>query len=339
MSVDIPFGARRIGADHPVVVIAEIGINHEGSVEACGKMIIAAAGAGADAIKLQTVDPDESYAPGTASYALFSRTRLSREATARMFDLARELGMETFTTTGDAATLDWVDRLHPAAHKISSGLLTHLPLIRRAAATGRSVIMSTGMSTLEDVDDAVMAAQGAPVALMQCTSLYPAPPDSLDLRVISTLGRRYDVPVGFSDHSLGIDAASLAVAAGATTIEKHFTLDPSRSDFDHHLSLDPKAFERMVRAIRNATAALGRAEKRLSPAQVETALRARRSLVVRRDVNAGATLAPDLVAVLRTAPDRRGLAPKWLNRVVGRRTRRNLKAFDPITAEALEGEL
>src|SRR5262249_51834119 len=160
-----------------VVVIAEIGINHEGSVEACGKMITAAAGAGADAIKLQTVDPDESYAPGTASYALFSRAWLSPEATARMFGLARDLGMEPFTTSGDPATLDWVDRLRPAAHKISSGLLTHLPLIRRAAATGRSVIMSTGMSTLEDVDDAVAAAQGAPIALMQCTSLYPAPPD------------------------------------------------------------------------------------------------------------------------------------------------------------------
>lgn len=335
----IPFGRRRIGAGHPVLVIAEIGINHEGDEAVCAAQIEAAALAGADAIKLQTVDPDECYAPGTESHALFSRARLTREGTARMFALARGLGVEPFTTCGDPGTLEWVDRLNPAAHKISSGLLTHSPMIRRAAATGRAIIMSTGMATVAEVDEAVAQAANAPVGLLQCTSIYPAPEETLNLRVIETLHRRYGVPVGLSDHALGWDVPGLAVAAGAVVIEKHFTLDPQRRDFDHRLSLDPKGFARMVEAVRRAERLLGEAEKRPVAAEVETRARARRSLVVRRAMRAGETLAAKDVVVLRTLPSRTGLAPGTLERVIGRRLALDLAAFDTITREAIEGEL
>ena len=334
----IPFGSRRIGRGEPVLIIAEIGINHEGDEAVCARMIEAASRAGADAIKLQTVDADESYAPETQSHALFSRAALSAEATARMFDLARGLRLEPFTTCGDMATLEWVDRLDPAGHKISSGLLTHIPLIRRAAAKGRSILISTGMATVADIDAAVVAAEGAPLGLMQCTSLYPAPPHQLNLRAIQSLADRYGVPVGFSDHSLGTEAAAIATAAGAHMIEKHFTLDASRAHFDHHLSLDPSAFGRMVQQVRAAESMLGSPSKAPVGDEVANRLKVHRSLVAKRAMPAGHRLGVDDIAVLRTLPGQGGLPPAMLERVIGRRLRREIRAFEALSDELLENE-
>jgi sialic acid synthase SpsE len=214
----IPFGNRKIGDGEPVLVIAEIGINHEGSAETCARMIEAAAAAGADSIKLQTIDADANYVRGTESHRLFSSCGLSREETANMFRLTRDLGMEPFTTVGDLKSLEWIERLDPAGHKISSGLLTTHPIVARAAQTGRTLIISTGLAEIADVEEAVAVARKSgpsPIALLQCTSLYPAPFDSLNLAAIRELAARFSVVAGFSDHSLGVEAAPLAVAAGA----------------------------------------------------------------------------------------------------------------------------
>lgn len=333
----IPFGTRRIGGGAPVFVIAEIGINHEGDERVCARMIEEAARAGADAIKLQTVDADESYAPGTPSHSLFSRAVLSREATARQFELARRLGVEPFTTCGDLPTLEWVERLAPAGHKISSGLLTHLPLIRRVAATGRAMLMSTGMATDEDIDAAVAAVRGAPFALLQCTSLYPAPDETLNLRAIARLAERYGVPTGFSDHSLGAETPAVAVAAGAVAIEKHFTLDPTRPDFDHRLSLDSTGFAHMVQLVRKAERMLGNGEKQPGAEELEVRKRVRRILVARRALQSGQLLSAGDVAILRSPPDANGLAPAFLEQILGRRIARDIAAFSPITHDLLEG--
>ena len=263
----IPFGSRLIGPGEPVVVIAEIGINHEGDIETCARMIEAAAGADADAVKLQTIDADANYVGGTESHGVFNAASLTREETARMLTLARANGLEAFTTAGDTATLEWVTQLNPAAHKISSGLLTHLPLIRVAARTGRTLLMSTGMAEPADIDAAAAAAREAgaqAIGLFQCTSLYPAPPEAINLASIQWLAARYGVPVGFSDHSVGCEAAALSVTAGARMIEKHFTLDPSTPGYDHHISLDPQGFAAMVQRVRAAEAMLGVPEKRLT---------------------------------------------------------------------------
>jgi sialic acid synthase SpsE len=334
----IPFAGRRIGATHPVLVIAEIGINHEGSAEACARMIEEAAGAGADAIKLQTVDADENYMPGTESHQVFSNSALSREETARMFDLARERGLEPFTTTGDFATLDWVDRLEPAAHKISSGLLTNLPLIRHAAATGRTLLMSIGMAEVSDIDAAVATVrEGAERAfgLFQCTSIYPAPPETLNLAAIAWLERRYRAPAGFSDHALGIEAAAMAVAAGGRMIEKHFSLDSSRSGFDHHLSLEPAAFARMVEGIRAVETMMGSPDGRLSETERDNAKRLHRCLVARRDIAAGTAIGADDIGIMRVEPGRQGLAPRAYDEVLGRRVVRDLPRHTPIGKDDL----
>jgi len=334
----IPFGNLRIGPRHPVVVIAEIGINHEGNIETCGRLIEAAAAAGADAVKLQTVDPAENYAPDTASFAIYSEAELSREQTAAMFNLARRRGLEIFTTAGDFRTLEWVDRLNPAGHKISSGLLTHLPLIERASRTGRSVLISTGMAETADIDAAVAAARRggqARFALFQCTSLYPAPRETLNLATIAWLEQRYGAPAGFSDHSKGTEAAAPSVAAGARMIEKHFTLEPSRPGFDHGISLNPTDFAEMVCQIRAVEEMVGQAEKQPSAAERVNAARFRRCLVARRAVVAGAVIDADDIAVMRVLEGEVGLVPGAYGRLVGARAVRDLQRFRLFTEEFL----
>jgi sialic acid synthase SpsE len=335
----IPFGTRRIGPGHPTAIIAEIGINHEGSAEMCARMIEEAARSGADAVKLQTIDPHENYVPGTESHELFKRAWLPHEKTAEMFELARRLGVEPFTTAGDFATLDIVDRMNPSAHKISSGLLTHTPLIRHAAKTGRSLIMSTGMNDLQAIDDAVSTARAAGnnnIGIFQCTSIYPAPPEKLNLGVIRMLEARFDLPCGFSDHSLGDEAAALSVAAGGYMIEKHFSLDPSRDSFDHRLSLDPAGLAELVVRVRRAEAMIGSAEKHLSKAEAESARRFHRCLVARQDIAAGEELTKANLAVMRVQPGEQGLPPAAYDETLGRNTCRALPCFTPIFAKDLK---
>jgi N,N'-diacetyllegionaminate synthase len=333
------FGTRKIGPGAPVLVIAEIGINHEGDAAACAHMIEAAARAGADAMKLQTVDPDESYAPGTESHALFSRAVLSREATAAMVALARRLGIEAFTTAGDRATIDWVRKLNPAGYKISSGLLTTTPLVEHAARQGLPLLLSTGMAEIADIDRAVNVARRADcrdIGLMQCTSVYPAAPEQLNLDAIRALERRFDVPVGFSDHSLGIEAPPLAVAAGATMIEKHLTFDKSRPGFDHRLSLMPDEFAAMVRAIRRAEMMLGNAEKTLGAQERTSATRYHRKLAVRHDFQAGHTLCEDDISFLRMPPGTEGLEPDTYWSIIGRKLKWPVARYHAIVADDLE---
>jgi len=331
----IAFGKRMIGRGFPVVAIAEIGINHEGNVDLCAKMIEDAAKAGADSIKLQTIVADENYAPGTKSHDLFKNAELSREETAKMFAHARLCGVEPFTTCADPETMAFIDSLDPAAHKISSGLLTAEPVIRQAARTGRTILMSTGMADWPVIDRAVGAARAAgalAVGLFQCTSIYPAPDDKLNLAAIPAMQSRYGIVVGFSDHSADIVAAPLAVAAGAAMIEKHFTFDPRRADFDHRLSLDPTRFAEMVRGIRQAELMLGDGEKALSGAEARTAVVMHRYLVARRDLAAGQTLTRADVAIMRVTNGAGALEPWDLDLVLGRRTTRILRRHSPITA-------
>ena len=325
-----------------VAIIAEVGINHEGSVDMCARLIEEAGRAGADAMKLQTMDAEENYVRGSESYELFSRSALTPEETARMFELARACGMEPFTTAGDFATIDWVDRLDPCAHKISSGLLNNLPAVRHAARTGRPVLLSTGMASTEDVDAAVAAAReggGRQLGLFQCTSVYPAPPHALNLATIRWLERRHGIPTGFSDHSVGTLAATLSVAAGATMVEKHFTLDTTRPGYDHRVSLDAKGFAELVQSVRAAETMMGRPEKRREEVEEESARKMRRILVARRDVAAGALFDSDNLGLKRPMPGTPGLHPRHYEQVLGRRAVRALRRDDPVTAGDVEGSL
>ncbi len=331
-------GNHPIGPGHPALVIAEIGINHEGSLANCLDLITAASESKADAVKLQTSDPDENYVPGTASYELFRKAFLGPEETKAAFRHARQLGIEIFTTTG-VSTFSWIEELSPVAYKISSSTLGHYPLLRKVASAGRPLILSTGMAEEHDITDAVAWARAcgaAKLALLQCTSLYPCPPELLDLAAISDLASRYNCPVGFSDHSLGIDAAPISIAAGACIIEKHFSLDPGQPSFDHHISLSPRQFRSMVERIRATETMLGSPVKRLTPLAKEVANRMRRAIVARRRLEGGRVLQEADIAIMRHDGMISGIPPSEFDRLIGATLTRDVEQWAPIPSDVVE---
>lgn len=331
---------RRIGAGHACFIIAEVGINHGGDESRCAAMIDAAAASGADAVKLQTVTPDESYHPDTESHRLFRTSVLSRATLERLMDRAARSNVILFSTPGDLAALSLIVSVGMPAVKISSGLLTNLPLIRAAAGTGRPMILSTGMAQLQEAVEAVEAARGAgarELAILQCTSLYPAPAATLNLRAMATLAEAVRAPVGYSDHHEGWLAAIAAVAAGASIVEKHFTLDSSAPGADHAISLEPESFADMVRRIRAVEAMLGTGEK--VPAAAEIPLRdaRHRRLVAARNLAVGTVLAADDIHLMRLPADCEALPAKRLPDVVGRRLVRPVERLGGIVADMVEG--
>ena len=303
-----------------VYIIAEIGINHEGDVEKCREMIYSAAESGANAVKLQTIDANANYVVGSESYKVFKGSELTREETANMFNLARENGLDVFTTVGDIGTAEWVEKLEPSCWKISSGLLTHIPMVRHLASLRRPLLISTGMANVDDINLAIETSQSAgnnDISLFQCTSLYPAPLDSLNLSTIGWLKERYGYDVGFSDHSLGSDAAFLSVGAGATLIEKHFSLDPSQPGFDHKISLNIAGFKEMVERVRVAEKMMGMMQKKVSEAVNNTRMKYLRSVVATRSIMAGQKLSGENIGIKRTLPGNLGLAPKYFESIIG----------------------
>ena len=325
-------GPRRVGAGQPCFVIAEIGVNHEGDLAHGMTMVEASARAGADAIKLQTALPEDNYAPDTEAYRQYSASFLSMEDTGKLFARARELGMAAFTTTG-LATLPAIEALAPDAYKVSSGTLSNHPLLEALCAMGRPVLISTGLSDLDEVDEAVRLARAAGadrLSVLQCTSLYPAPPESLNLASIRTLAARYDTIPGYSDHALGIDACVRAVAAGAKIIEKHVTFDAGRDGWDHAVSVEEAELTRMVAAIRETEAQLGSPDKPLSPAQQQIARHARRYVVARHDIAAGAQIGLEDLLFWRLQEGHDAFPANEYKNVIERRAAHAISGYQPV---------
>lgn len=331
---------RRIGARAPAFVIAEIGINHGGDAELCARMIEAAAAAGADSVKLQVIDADESYVAGTASHKEFSGKGLSAESLAALTTQARALGMVMFATPGDFSSLERMVGAGMELVKISSGLMTNLPLIRRAGQMGLPMIISTGMARLDEARGALDAALGAGspgVAVLHATSLYPCPPERVNLRAMATLAAELGVPVGYSDHVMGELACVSAVAMGAAVIEKHFTLDRSMPGGDNFLSAEPGEFAAMVRHIRDIEIMLGRDVKEPTPEESERRSQVHRCLVARMSVAPGEEFTAANVGLKRPLPGTAGLPAGAYDTVLGRRAAVALDRDQPIRAEHVAG--
>ena len=333
-------GERRIGARERVFVVAEIGINHGGSAGTCAQLIEAAAVSGADAVKLQTINPAESYVRGTVSYAEFSGKKLGDEDLAGLMRLAERLDLVLFSTPGDFVSLDRIARLGMPAVKISSGLVTNLPLIAAAARRRLPLIMSTGLAEEGEVAAAVETARthGAPgMALLKCTALYPSPDDSVNLSAVPALQRRFGLPVGYSDHTLDDLACTAAVALGATIIEKHFTHDSTLPGADHRISMEPAAFATMVERIRRVEVMRG--DGTLHPVREEERVRPERHrcLVARRAIAAGEVFTRKSVALKRPLPGKVGLPPSDYERVLQLKAACDLHEDDPITATDVAG--
>ncbi|MEZ6086943.1 MAG: pseudaminic acid synthase [Pirellulaceae bacterium] len=341
---DIQIGDRLIGKHHPPLVIAEMSGNHNQSLERALEIVDAAAASGAHALKLQTytadtmtldVDRDEfkiqdpdSLWEGRHLHELYKEAHTPWEWHCEIFSRANQHRMLAFSSPFDETAIDFLETLNAPAYKIASFELTDLPLIARAAKTGKPLIMSTGMATLAEIQQAVDCARanGAnDLVLLKCTSTYPATPESTNLNTIPHLQQCFQTQVGISDHTRGIGVSVASVALGATVIEKHFTLRRADGGVDSAFSLEPSELKSLVDESQRAWQAIGDVQYGPTGSQAKS-LMFRRSIFLVADVAAGETISPSHLKILRPG---HGLAPSLWDRVCGRTARRDLKRGEP----------
>lgn len=345
----LKIGNREVGGGAPCFVIAEAGVNHNGELGTALRLVDAAADAGADAVKFQTFNADHlviASAPKAAYQSARVGSATSQHQMLRALELSDadhralqqrcgERGIMFLSTPFDEAAADLLEQLGVAAYKISSGELTNVLLLDHVARKRRPIVLSTGMADLDEVAAAVsrLRQHGAPLALLQCTTAYPADPASVNLRAMQTMADEFEVPVGLSDHTPGIAVAIAAAALGAAVVEKHLTLDRSMAGPDHQASLEPAEFRAMVIGIRDAQAALGDGIKRPASGESELAQVVRRSLVSARALKAGHQLIASDVVAKRPGT---GLPPSEFDSVIGCRLRRDIGKDEQLAWELLD---
>jgi len=337
-------GSREIGSGRPVYVVAEMSANHNQDLERAIAIVHEAKRAGADAIKLQTYTPDTMtidcdderfrLGPGTVwagetLYSLYRRAATPWEWHPALVELADSLDMDCFSTPFDDSAVEFLEQLDVPAYKIASFELTDVQLLERVAKTGKPVILSTGMASLSEIDEAVRTLRGAgaaSVALLKCTSAYPAPVEDMNLRTIPHLATAFEVAVGLSDHTFGIEVPVAAVALGASIIEKHLTLSRRDPGPDSSFSLQPDEFCAMVEAVRNCEKALGRVTYGVTDGEVQSRS-FRRSLFAVNDIAEGEVLTSKNVRSIRPGV---GLHPRFLREILGRHARCSIPRGTPL---------
>lgn len=340
---------RPIGKGHSPFVIAELSGNHNGELSRALALIDAAKATGADAVKLQTYTPDTMTIDSDGSdfriqggpwdgrilYDLYGEAQTPWEWHKELFAYAKKQGIICFSTPFDETAVDFLERLDVPAYKIASFELVDTPLIRYVARTGKPLVMSTGMGSFSEIDDAVAAAResGAKdIVLLHCISAYPAPAEEANLSNITALAERYGCSIGLSDHTLSSEVSVAAVALGAVLIEKHITLARSDGGPDAAFSLEPSEFTALVNSVRTAYEAIGTPEFKRAKSESESMV-FRRSLYAVKDIASGDAITRENVRSIRPGY---GLAPKHLDEIIGRKTVRALKRGTPISLDALE---
>lgn len=323
----------------PCLVIAEAGVNHNGDLETAFRLIDAAVSSRADAVKFQTFKTErvisrlapkadyqvETTGAGESQFDMVKRLELSLDSHRKLMAYCREKGILFLSTPFDEESADALQQLGVVAFKIPSGEITNLAFIEHVARKGKPMLVSTGMAHLGEVEAAVHAVErtgNKDLVLLHCVSNYPADPADANLRAMLSMAEAFKVPVGYSDHTLGIEVALAAVALGACIIEKHFTLDRFMPGPDHKASLEPDELAALVQGIRKVEQALGHGRKEPAASEVHIARVARKSLVAAQDIPAGTVLTDDLVAVKRPGT---GLVPSLKPFVVGRTARRTIE--------------
>jgi N-acetylneuraminate synthase len=337
---------RPIGPGEAPYIVAEVSANHRRQLERAVRIIEAAADCGADAVKFQAYTPDtltiDCSAPefrlqgtiwdGRTLYELYREAYTPWEWLPELKQAAQSHGLAWFASAFDASSVELLQGLDAPAYKIASFELVDLPLLERVAATGKPVILSTGMATLEEIDEAVRTVGPAPLALLHCVSAYPAAAADMHLRAIPRLAEEFGVPVGLSDHTLDAATAVAAVTLGACIVEKHLTIARRDGGPDAAFSLEPAEFAQMARGVRTAWQALGAA--RVEPAASEAAgRRLRRSLFVVADIRAGEPLTPDNVRSIRPGD---GLHPRYYRYVLGRTAKTDIPRGTPLAWQHLD---
>lgn len=346
----IRIGPRSIGFGQPVFIIAEAGVNHNGDLHLAKKLVDVAAEAGADAVKFQTYRAEElvSVSAPKARYQaettgadesqmeMIKRLELSVDAHLELNEYCKSQEIMFLSTPFDRQSADLLESLNVLAYKVPSGEITNWPFLEHIASKHKPIILSTGMSYLSEVEGAIGVLQSAgcsELAVLHCTSSYPASAANSNLRAMHTLAEAFQVPIGLSDHTLGIEISLAAVALGGCIIEKHFTLDKWLPGPDHQASLEPNELRALVSAIRNVEAARGDGIKRPSPTEEDVRNVARRSILAQQVIPKGARIARDMLMFKRPGT---GIPPSKLSTVVGRRAARTIAVGTLIQFEDLE---
>jgi len=354
VTLTTPRGVRVIGEGAPIFIIAEASSNHGQDISRAKRMVDVAAAAGADAIKFQlfkaediavdTTDPRAVLRANEKSVFVKKDTKLidlyranefPREWVRLLADYAAEKGIMFLATPFDNAAVDLLELANVPMYKIASYEMLDVPLLRRVAATKKPVILSTGMADLEEVGQALgilKQANSGPVIILHCRSTYPLPMNEVGLKAMQAIATRYDRPVGYSDHSLGVTIPVAAAALGACMIEKHFMLDDGVSTVDDKFSLSPLELKQMVTAIRDTESALGKAEKIPTEKELAERLSGRRSLWVVKNIAAGEKITPENVRSLRPGV---GLSPTYYDEIMGKSAVTDIASGTPLTRDAI----
>ncbi len=346
----ININGRMVGDGHPAYIIAEMSANHAGSMERALELIHVAKESGADCVKIQTYTPDtmtidcgnEYFHIGKGTwegenlYSLYRKAYTPWEWQAQLRDEAARVGIDFLSTAFDRTSVDFLEELGVRFYKIASFELVDIPLLEYIASRNKPVILSTGMGTIEEITEAVNAiysTENRQLALMKCSSAYPAKSEEMNLATIRDLRARFDIPVGLSDHSMGAFSAATAVAMGACIVEKHFCVSRAIENPDSAFSMEPDEFADMVRQVREVEKAMGTVAYGVTT-QEESNSCFRRSLFVVQDIAAGEKLTPDNIRSIRPAY---GLKPKYYRAVLGRTAKCDLRRGTPLTPEVIDG--
>jgi N,N'-diacetyllegionaminate synthase len=335
-------GSREIGPGHGVLIVAEIGNNHDGSVRQAEQLLEAAAEAGADAVKLQTHIAEAEMLRSTPTpphfdeprYEFTKRMELSLDDHLRLKALADRLGLVFFSSPFSVEAVELLERVDVPAYKVASGEVTNPPLLEAIAATRKPVLLSSGMSGLEEVERAAEVFRaGSPVVVMQCTSTYPCPPEQVNLRAMSAMGERLGCPYGLSDHTPDIYTSIAAVALGASVVEKHFTLSKRLYGPDHHASLEPEELRRLAEGVRQVEAALGSGLKERDESLNGVRATFEKSVVSATAIPAGSVIDRSMLVTKRPGT---GIPALRLPELVGRRAARDIEANELIAESDLD---
>jgi pseudaminic acid synthase len=346
MEKGFEIAGRKIGPGHPVFVVAEMSANHHQDFDEAVRIIQAAKKCGADAVKLQhytpdtiTIDSDQEYFKvkgtiwdGETLHSLYRKAYMPWEWTPRLKEVADDVDIVLFSTPFDRTAVDYLEDMEVPAYKVASFELVDISLIEHIASRGKPVIMSTGMAELDEIKEAVEAARGAgakDIALLKCTSDYPATPEEMNLLTIPHLAKTFGVVAGLSDHTMGIAVPIASVALGASIIEKHFTLSRDRGGPDAAFSFEPEEFGAMVDAVRTTEKALGAVHYGLTEKEKQSRV-FRRSLFVVKDMKAGDEFTEENVRSIRPG---HGLHPKHLKEIIGKKATRDIKKGSPLAWE------
>ena len=318
---------------YPVFIIAEIGLNHNGNVINCIKLIDKAKLAGADAVKLQVSVPEDSYAKNTKSYKFFKKYSLGEDEILKLKKYADRKKIIFFFTAGDFKSLNLVRKLKMPAIKISSGLMTNIPLVTKASKAGLPMIISTGMAFKKEITDILKIVKKynkSGTALLKCTSLYPAPDETINLLAIDNFIKTFNVPIGYSDHSKDELPSLIAVSLGAKIIEKHFTLNKKQEGPDHKFSLEPKEFKNLVNSIRRVEKLMGDFIIKPHDKEINNRKKNYRKILAIKKIAKGEKLTIFNVGLKRTLNFKTGLSSKFFDKILGKKAKTIIKPDDHI---------